>query len=147
MEFDALPRGSPNPQVIYEVDFESLFGPLETAFYLESRSRPFSFSNPPVSQNISGPTIAFPPLESEIFVSQIKGENAYTSMPQGKGGIPILKSNANGFQDATNQFAEIHPIPNNNDDDANFFDFPNDDNAGISVFEVQAEYHPQIQIV
>ena len=75
----------------------------------------------------------FPLFDSKLFASQLE-ENTSTSMPQGQGSNPTLKSNVEGFEDVVEQFAEIDPI-RNNDDDANFFDFPNDDTY-ISSFEV-----------
>ena len=44
-------------------------------------------------------------------------------MPQSHGSNPTLESNVEGFQNASDQFAEIYPILKN-DDDANLFDFP-----------------------
>ena len=37
MESDVTPPGSPNRQVIYEVDFESLLGLVETTLNYESK--------------------------------------------------------------------------------------------------------------
>ena len=83
-------------------------------------------------------TTTLPPSDSEpIQPSQVEGEN----------GFPSLESNVEGFQDAADQFAEFDPNPINNEDDANFFDFPNDNDASISGSEVKGEHPPQIQAV
>lgn len=82
-ESNASSPGSPNSQVIHEVDFESLFRLVEITIDSESRSKPSSTQNPHVSQTISGRTPTFPPFDFEVFPSRIEGENASTSMPQG----------------------------------------------------------------
>ena len=138
MEFDAPSPGCPNPQIIHEFDFKTLFEPPETTLESESRSRQSLSIVAPISQNVSGPTPAFPPFESEpIQPSHVEGQN----------GLPSLESNVEGFQDATNQFVEFDPIPDNNGDNANFLDFPNENDVDISISEVQGEHHPQIQVV
>ena len=40
LESDVSLPGSPNPQVIHEVDFDSLFAPIEKPLDSESRSKP-----------------------------------------------------------------------------------------------------------
>lgn len=98
------PPGSPNPQTIYEFDFESLFGPKENDLDSESRSIPSSYATPD-SQNVSGLTLTFPPFDFDTFQpSQVEGEN----------NNPAIESNVDGFQDAAEQF--IDPCPNNNED-------------------------------
>lgn len=52
LESDVPPDGSPNPQVIYEFNFESLFGLIETTLDSKSWTRPSSTPTH-VSQNIS----------------------------------------------------------------------------------------------
>lgn len=66
MESDALLPGSLNWQIVYEVDFESLFGPPEIALNSNIR-RPYSFSE---SQNISGPPPLIPPFYSNVQIKQ-----------------------------------------------------------------------------
>ena len=110
-----------------------MFGPSKADLDSESQSRQSSSTVAPISQNVSGPTPTFPPFESKpIQPSQVVGDN----------GLPSLESNVEGLQDATDQFAEFDPILNDNDDDATFFDFPNEDDADISGSEVQREHHP-----
>lgn len=89
----------------------------------ESRTRQ-TISETLVSQKISGSTPSLPPFDSEPFEpSQVEGEN----------GQPSLESNVDGFQDATTEF-DSNPI--SIDDDANFFDFPPDDDVSLFGSEV-----------
>ena len=67
IESDAPPPECPNIQVIHEVEFETLFGPSETALDSESQTRQTSSTEAPVSQNVSGPTPTFPPFDYEPF--------------------------------------------------------------------------------
>ena len=57
-----------------------------------------------------------------------------------------FESNVDGFQDALHQFIEFDP-PNNNHVDANFFDFPPEDETNVFGSEVQVEHHHQFQII
>lgn len=57
---------------------------------------------------------------------------------------PTLESNVDGFQDEVDQFDEIDQI-SNNDDDPNFFAFPNHDDTKIFGSEVQWEHHLQFK--
>ena len=132
MESDALAPECTNLQTIFEVDLETLFRPSETTLDSESKSRSKT-SEAPVSQNISGPTLTLPPFYSEPFQpSQVEGENGYS----------LLKSNVDGFQDAAADFDDSNPI--NINDDANFFEFPPEDNVNLSGSEVQGEHHPNV---
>lgn len=58
-------------------------------------------------------------------------------MPHRKESNPNHESNFDGFQDVANQFVEMDPILNTNDDDANFFDFPIKDN--VDIFGLQCQ--------
>lgn len=68
-EFDAPPPGSPYPQVIHEVDFESLFTPIETTLDLESRSRSSPTLPHLVSQTKFVSKTTFPLFYYEVFTS------------------------------------------------------------------------------
>lgn len=81
MEFDAPPPGTPNPQFIYKVSFESLFGPVETTLDSEYRSRPSPTPNPPISQDVYGLTPAFHPFDYDVLPSRVEVEKTSTSIP------------------------------------------------------------------
>ena len=151
MESDAPPPGSPDIQVIYDVDIADLFCPIETTHLSERRSPPVSLAPEVISD--SGPTpsttnastlnINLPPVEGESGNNSSNSNSTPTGAPQVEGESPTTVPTQEQEQPIP-EFVDNN-IFQNNDDEASEVRPPVQGESPSEDIHVQGEEHNNVE--